>query len=106
MDKKFDLSTIRLDDTGRVQLGNEKLEGMAYQGDLSGGANFDNCIVPGMNTDACPYNFSCTNWFLCDNEYNWTSCINDTHCNNTGNDQCSNRQDCENTSNGHDCTTP
>ena len=77
MEKKFDLSSLRLDETGRVEIDADQLQRLqSLEGTQVSGAGI--FWDDGLNAAFCggETNGSCTNWLICDNSTNNRSCQN------------------------------
>jgi hypothetical protein len=101
MDKKFDLSNLRLDETGRVELSEKQLSEIdPTQNDTAGGRDILDEIWEWWNT-----NFgNCTNRGRCEGESNPSFCTNEAICyDSTNKTDCSNGIDCSDSTNDGEC---
>lgn len=93
MEKKFDLSSLRLDETGRVEIDSEQLTALTQNSPSSGGISQDILFPIGVN------------WVFCGGEKNAGEvCTNGVFCGrSTNQDDCRNNRDCDGSKNAQEC---
>lgn len=94
MEKKFDLSSLRLDETGRVQVDNDQLSALSKDSPTAGGiSQYDDLFPLGINWVFCSGDKNagevCTNGVYCDGSRNQDDCRNNRNC-----DGSKNLQEC------------
>ena len=103
----FDITGIKLDATGRVELADADLPELVNNGGLVGGnTNFDEmCQITPTNPWCFATNPSCNNENNCQGDTNTLTCSNGFLCKDGANGySCSNQVGCQSTVNAHACT--
>ena len=104
--KYFDISGIKLDATGRVELPDSSLPTLVQEAGLAGGSNYGPCYL----TDASDFcgaatNPACSNPNNCRGDTNTLSCSNGFQCSEAANGfTCTNDVSCQAGANFHTCT--
>lgn len=105
MGKKIDLSNLKLNESGRVELNNNDLD-LLEKENLAGGFTDSDVLLwlfCGADNAA-----SCNNIWACEGDTNAENCTNRQNCNDGTNDgNCTNRAGCTgDTTNNGDCNPP
>ncbi len=95
LEKKFDLSSLRLDETGRVEIDADQLSAVTKDSSNAGGiSQYDDLFPIGINWIFCDGGKNagevCTNGVFCDDSKNQDDCRNNSKCDHSTNEQLCN----------------